>query len=267
MSWGASHVRVQYLHMRCIADILNLAVQDGLKDADTFVVRVREAVKYVRNSPSRLQKFKDISDLIGAESKCGLHLDVPTRWNSTYQMLKSTLSNERVFEEYEENESCYGSDLGAEVPDIGDWLNYESLVSVLESFYEMTLRISGSLYVTSNTFSSEISDLFLVLQDMMKSLKASTSKMGSTMKSKLDKYWGDPEKMNYLIFFANVLDPKDKLEYMPFQLNALYTQPKGVKFFEKIKLALHGLFNDYVSNYSDYGTLIMLIHVVFFFYV
>ncbi|CAH9114483.1 unnamed protein product [Cuscuta epithymum] len=251
LSWGASSVKVQYLHMRCIAHILNLAVQDGLKQADTSLSRVRGAVKYVRNSPARLQKFKDISDLIGVEAKCGLHLDVPTRWNSTYLMLKSALCNEKVFEAYEENVSSYSVDLGLDTLDTMDWISCESMVTVLQNFYEMTLRISGSLYVTSNTFFSEVSDLFLVLQDLMKSDRPSTSSMGSTMKSKLDKYWGDPEKMNFLIFFANVLDPRDKFEYLPFQLNALYTEKKGEKFFESIKVALTELFSDYVSNYTD----------------
>ncbi|CAH9082436.1 unnamed protein product [Cuscuta europaea] len=71
------------------------------------------------------------------------------------------------------------------------------------------------------------------------------------MKSKLDKYWGDPEKMNYLIFYANVLDPRDKFEYMPFQLNALYGDKKGAAFFLKVKSCLTELFVDYVSSYPD----------------
>ncbi|CAH9126313.1 unnamed protein product [Cuscuta epithymum] len=70
------------------------------------------------------------------------------------------------------------------------------------------------------------------------------------MKSKLDKYWGDPEKMNMLIFFANVLDPRDKYEYMPHQLNALYGDKIGEAFFAKIKLGLIELYGDYVTNYD-----------------
>ncbi|CAH9081360.1 unnamed protein product [Cuscuta europaea] len=137
------------------------------------------------------------------------------------------------------------------MPDVLDWIAVESFVTILKHFYEMTLRISGSLYVTSNTFFSEISDLFLVLKDMVASPTASVGAMGSTMKSKLDKYWGDPEKMNYLIFYANVLDPREKFEYMPFQLNALYGDKKGAAFFLKVKSGLTELFVDYVSSYPD----------------
>ena len=48
--------------MRCAAHILNLVVRDGLKDVSVSVLKVRAAVKYVRSSPSRLQKFKSCVD-------------------------------------------------------------------------------------------------------------------------------------------------------------------------------------------------------------
>lgn len=51
---GVSFVKCTYVHMRCIAHILNLIVQDGLKDVDNFVRNVRDAVRYVRNFAARL---------------------------------------------------------------------------------------------------------------------------------------------------------------------------------------------------------------------
>ena len=65
--------------MRCITHILNLVVNEGLKESGMSVKRVRVVVRYVRNSPARLHKFKEFADLLGVESKCSLSLDVPTR--------------------------------------------------------------------------------------------------------------------------------------------------------------------------------------------
>ena len=57
--WNGSVLRGDYLHMRCAAHILNLIVKDGLKDLDVSIVKIHGAMKYVRSSPSRLQKFKE----------------------------------------------------------------------------------------------------------------------------------------------------------------------------------------------------------------
>ncbi|XP_019168370.1 PREDICTED: zinc finger BED domain-containing protein RICESLEEPER 2-like [Ipomoea nil] len=226
-SWGCTAVRCKYLHMRCIAHILNLVVQDGLKECDSSVKKVRDAVRYVRSSPARLQKFKSLADLIGVEAKNSLCLDVPTRWNSTYMMLNTALLFQKVFEAYDDHDNSFKSDLGGSVPDFLDWESIQSLVMILKSFYEMTVRISGSLYVTSNTFFSEISDLSCLLKNMEEATEDSVKLMGKNMRAKFDKYWGEPEKMNFLIFYANILDTRDKIEYMPIQFNQLYGEDKG----------------------------------------
>ena len=79
MSWGTIPVIAKYVHVRCFAHILNVIVQDGLKDVGVSVKKVREAVRYIRNSPLILRKFREFADLVGVESKVSLSLDVPTR--------------------------------------------------------------------------------------------------------------------------------------------------------------------------------------------
>ncbi|XP_031108434.1 zinc finger BED domain-containing protein RICESLEEPER 2-like [Ipomoea triloba] len=244
VSWGTSTVKAKYIHMRCIAHILNLVVQDGLKECDSSVKKVREVVRYVRNSPARLKKFRDLADLLGIEQRSSLCLDVPTRWNSTYLMLQSALTYQKVFESCEESDSSFKSDLGDSVPNFMDWESVSSLVELLKCFYDMTIRISGSLYVTANTFFSEISDLYCILNGMVEAGGA-VSLMGRNMKAKFEKYWGDIDKMNLMIFFANILDPRDKLEYMPTQINHMYGEKKGKPYYDKVLAGLNELFDDY----------------------
>uniref|UniRef100_A0A8R7Q5B9 BED-type domain-containing protein n=1 Tax=Triticum urartu TaxID=4572 RepID=A0A8R7Q5B9_TRIUA len=47
----------KFLHMRCAAHIVNLIVQNGIKEVDVSVKRVRAAVRYIRNGGSRVVKF------------------------------------------------------------------------------------------------------------------------------------------------------------------------------------------------------------------
>ena len=62
--------------------------------------------------------------------------------------------------------------------------------------------------------------------------------MAIKMKDKFDKYWRDPKKMNFIIVFANILDPINKLEYMEFSLVQIFGQIKGGSFFASVKSAL-----------------------------
>ena len=92
----------KYLHMRCCAHIINLIVCEGLREAHDLIVSIRNAVKYVKSSPSRLQKFKECASHEKIECKSIVFLDVPTRWNSTYLMLETALKFQKAFERLEE---------------------------------------------------------------------------------------------------------------------------------------------------------------------
>lgn len=48
----------EFMQMRCCAYILNLIVTKGLKEVSNAIVKVRNAMKYVKSSPSRFDKFK-----------------------------------------------------------------------------------------------------------------------------------------------------------------------------------------------------------------
>ena len=86
-----------FFHMRCSAHILNLIVQDGLKDIDDAIMKIRESVKYVKGSQARRIKFLECVNLCALDSKRGLQQDVPTRWNLTFLMLDSALFYQNIF--------------------------------------------------------------------------------------------------------------------------------------------------------------------------
>ena len=57
-SWRCKVLNNEFLHVRCSAHILNLVVQDGLKEYNEYVIKIRNTVRYVRLSPARLDAFK-----------------------------------------------------------------------------------------------------------------------------------------------------------------------------------------------------------------
>ncbi|KAF2283068.1 hypothetical protein GH714_043812 [Hevea brasiliensis] len=250
-NWGVTVSNSDYLHMRCMAHIVNLVVMDGLKDVGESVLKVRNAVRYIRSSPARLKKFKECVEYEKIDGKSSLCLDVPTRWNSTYLMLNIAQKYERAFERYESQEPMFRLELGENgVPDFHDWSECRKMAEMLSHFYELTLRISGSRYITSNMFFGEISDLAFILNQWVDSTNVEVKNMGDRMKKKFDKYWGDIDKMNKLIYFATVLDPRDKFEYMEFQFCQMHGEEKGEQLFQKVKSSLIDLFNEYKKKYQ-----------------
>lgn len=67
--------------------ILNLIVKDGLKYYCKAVEGVRNLVKYIHSSLSRLDRFRYYSNLMKNDKMEIVPFDCPTRWNATFKML------------------------------------------------------------------------------------------------------------------------------------------------------------------------------------
>ena len=94
----------EFMHMRCCAHILNFIVCYGLKDVHDSIVKIRNVVRYVKPSLSRLAKFKNYAKKEKVKSKSLLCLDVPIGWNSTYHMLEVAENFQKAFERLEEDD-------------------------------------------------------------------------------------------------------------------------------------------------------------------
>lgn len=105
--WKGTILDGEFLHQRCTAHIVNLIVNEGLKEMHSSIAAIRNAVKYVKSSPVRLQKFKVCVELEKVEYKGMLILDVPTRCNSTYMMLDVALKFQKAFDWSEEEDEKY----------------------------------------------------------------------------------------------------------------------------------------------------------------
>ncbi|XP_055814442.1 zinc finger BED domain-containing protein RICESLEEPER 1-like [Solanum dulcamara] len=151
VNWGSNMKCGNHLHVRCMAHILNLIVQDGMKEVGPSIKRVRQMVKYVRQSPARIRKFKECCELKNIDSKKSLCLDVSTRWNSTYLMLDAAQHFESAFDYFDLEDGGLSTYLANHVCEDG------SVSGVLES--DDWQKVSGSLYVTSAGHFEDIVEL------------------------------------------------------------------------------------------------------------
>ncbi|KAL0290619.1 UNVERIFIED_CONTAM: hypothetical protein Sangu_2565500 [Sesamum angustifolium] len=100
-------------------------------------------------------------------------------------------------------------------------------VKVLRYFYDLTNRVSGSLYVTSNTFLDEISDVDDLLKEWINVDDVDLVDMARQMKAKFDKYWGNIEKMNMMLYVDVMLDPRHKFFYLRYVFKNVHGARNG----------------------------------------
>jgi hypothetical protein len=165
IGWTTNILSNDFMHVRCYAHIVNLIVCAGLKDIDDLVVKIRNAVRFVRSSPSKQLVFNQCVERLKIESKKSVCLNVATKWNSTYMMLDAAVKFDVVFMRLEETDPRYlsyfevdskGKQKKLGPPALEDWEKARSFVNFLKLFYTVTLKFSDSLYVTSNSFFHEL---------------------------------------------------------------------------------------------------------------
>ncbi|KAI5425668.1 hypothetical protein KIW84_031476 [Lathyrus oleraceus] len=169
----------EFFHVRCSAHILNLIVQEGLKVAFGALPKIRETIKHVKGSESRMVKFKQCIDMVG-NIDISSGSNVPTRWNSTYLMLKSALKYKCAFE----NLHCYDANYTSN-PSKEDWLENIKL-KLYKLFAEYSISSSNASSIpptTSSTMSTEPSLFDKIRLDRQQS---STTKRNG--QSQLDMY-------------------------------------------------------------------------------
>ncbi|XP_050897975.1 zinc finger BED domain-containing protein RICESLEEPER 2 [Lathyrus oleraceus] len=226
-------------HMRCSAHILNLVVNEGLKDKHLSVTSVRDAVRFVKSSPHRAAKFKECIEFAGITCKKLVCLDVSTRWNAAYLMLEVAEKFQLAFEKLEDEESSYREFFGkGNPPSNDDWDIARAFSAFLKLFYEATKTFSTSQNVSLHTCFHQVSAIYCELKQATLNLNDFFASVGGDMMEKYNRYWGSPDKMNKMIYFGIILDPRYKLSSIEWAFKDMYGV--GSKFGSDLPLGSGG---------------------------
>ncbi|KAM3268732.1 hypothetical protein P3S67_030696 [Capsicum chacoense] len=125
---------------------------------------------------------------------------------------------------------------------------------IFENLYDLTLKVFGSKYITNSVHLVEIAELDMILKEMIENEDFHLKKMATNMRKKFRKYWGDPEKMNKMIFISFVLDPCNKLEYVPFAIVNMFGKEIREKLSDSVEAYMKALFEHYVKKSKNFSS-------------
>ncbi|XP_031483802.1 zinc finger BED domain-containing protein RICESLEEPER 2-like [Nymphaea colorata] len=154
----------KFFQVRCAAHILNLVVQDGVKEISDVIDKIRESIKYIKASPARCEIFDRAVRHVKVTCEKKLCLDVPTRWNSTFLMLDVALQYKEAFGRFEELDRHYHFR-----PTKDEWKKATIIHNSLKVFYDATNVISAVKCPTSNIFFKEFCEIKLEIEKMCSS--------------------------------------------------------------------------------------------------
>ncbi|KAJ3686932.1 hypothetical protein LUZ61_016096 [Rhynchospora tenuis] len=203
---------------------------------DCKIDAIRDTMKYIKHSQSRMEKFKLAASQEDVPYRKPAY-DVQTRWNSTYLMLDLALHLKKAIIRYAKLDVRYPYSLSDE-----QWDHVVTLHGHLKVFYDATLKFSGTKYPTLNLFFPDFCEVYLTIRNMYSSPYPFIVDMGKEMFLKWNKYW---ENGNVLLAVACALDPRCKLHVVEYYFKMLH--PSELQdFMTNLKQCFDDMFNEYL---------------------
>ncbi|XP_045822988.1 zinc finger BED domain-containing protein RICESLEEPER 2-like isoform X2 [Trifolium pratense] len=235
----------EFFRVHCFARVLKLIVDEGLQLVSYAVCKIRESILFVRDSKSRMQKFKECVEKVGGvDSSVRLHPDMSMTVNSTYLMLESALKYRSVFESLH----LYDDDYKL-CPSVEQWKRVEKICAFLLPFSETVNMINGTTHPTSNLYFLQVWKVQCVLVESLGVEDEVIKKMAERMMSEFQKYW---DEYSLVLALGAVLDPRMKLSRLAYCYSKLDASTCEKKL-QDVKSKLYMLFDKYSSKSTSSG--------------
>jgi len=230
-----------FFHVRCACHILNLVARDGLKVISATIGKVKSLVLAVKGSPLQWEELMKCATESGLDTKRGISLDITTRWNSTYLMLRDALYYKDAFMRLKSSNRRRYAKIS---PSNAEWDKALTIFQCLKKFYDLTEILSGTSYPTANLFYKGFCDIKLLLDDWSFSNDATISAMAISMSEKFEKYW---QQSNIALAVACFLDPRYKKKLIEYYMRKFYGDQYQVELDEFVSV-VKKLYQFYASS-------------------
>ncbi|KAL2894265.1 Zinc finger BED domain-containing protein RICESLEEPER 1 [Bienertia sinuspersici] len=137
------------------------------------------------------------------------------------------------------------------VPTDEDWVRIASMLPFLKNFYDATLRLSRSLYATSNVYLQELFSISKMIKKKSESNDFGEKFMAHGIKKKHDEYLENVGNINLMLYIVVVLDPRRKMYYVKWDINDQYELSKSFKLHKMVMDTFTSLYSHYNSQHTQ----------------
>ncbi|XP_050915062.1 zinc finger BED domain-containing protein RICESLEEPER 1-like [Lathyrus oleraceus] len=211
-------------------DTVGRKIEEVLRDWGIIIVSTITVDNATSNDVAVAYLHKKISTMNGMMGDEKLCLDVSTRWNATYLMLEAAEKFQAAFDKLEYEESGYR-----------------------EFFGKATNVFSTAQSVSLHSAFHQVSAIYCELKQATMNLNGVFASVGGNMMEKYNRYWWCATKMNKLIYFGTILDPRYKLSYIEWTFKDMYGVGSvfAIGLIKSIKESLQKLYDWYKQAYDQ----------------
>lgn len=196
----------------CVAEASDEDVDD---EEETFeenqfsIAKLRVLVKKVKNSTQKRQKLRKFCEFYKVKYRVPI-LDVPTRWNSTFNMIQRALDLKTPLRSLCTNDNTLKKYLITEP----EWINIEKLKELLQKFDRSTQLMSMERHPTISSYLPTLNWLLESLKSFIESNPGTLAEAVDIGLEKLKKYEAELQITKSKIPYIGVfLNPSLKMSY------------------------------------------------------
>ncbi|XP_034925372.1 uncharacterized protein [Populus alba] len=228
---------IDLLCFSCYAQTLELLARDGFYEIKDVLNKIRGCIEYVNATPINQDKFREATNNVKLQDMKAASHDDPTRWETTFVMLRSALELREAFTQLEQVDFDFKVNPSAE-----EW----KMAMIVCECLKVIHKSLGSSSSSIDACFLHVCYIYKNLLSWEKSEHAYVCSMAKRMKVNLDMHCSE---WSFAFGILLVLDPRCKLKFVQYGFLLMYGSDAS-KYLMEFRSKLTCMYNSYANDIS-----------------
>nr|XP_034909733.1 uncharacterized protein LOC118045257 isoform X2 [Populus alba] len=229
------HMNGDLLCFSCYALTLELLARDGFYEIKDLLNKIRGCIEYVNATPITQDKFREAINNVKLQDMKAASHDDPTRWDTTFVMLKSALELREAFTQLEQVDFDFKVN-----PSVEEW----KMAMIVCGRFKEIHKYLGSSSSSIDACFFHVCSIYKHLLSWEKSEHAYVCSMAKRMKVNLDRHWSE---WSFAFGILLVLDPRCKLKFVHNGFLLMHGSDAS-KYLLEFRSKLTCTYNSYIAS-------------------